>query len=122
MKTQGIYLAWITVKNIEKAIAFYTKVVGLELKEYHEKFAWAEFAGPGGAILGIGEEDSKASIKAGTNAVVTISVENLVKAKSHFVAEGAHLIGETIEIPGEVRMQTFLDIDGNMLQLVQKLD
>lgn len=122
MKAQGIYLSWIVVKDIEKAIKFYTEVVGLELKEYHKEFRWAELAGPGGSILGIGEEDLKSPIKSGVNAVVTVAVKDIDDAIAHFIDKGANLIGDVVEIPGHVKMQTFSDTDGNTMQLVQKLD
>ncbi len=122
MKAQGIYLAWIVVKDIEKAIKFYTEVAGLELKEYHKEFHWAELGGPGGSILGIGQESDECPMKAGINAVVTITVDDIDKANAHFVDKGATLVGEVVEIPGHVKMQTFVDTDGNTLQLVQKLD
>jgi predicted enzyme related to lactoylglutathione lyase len=120
---KGIQLAWITVKNIEKAIEFYTKVVGLTLKEYHKDFRWAELTGPDGAILGIGEDNEKneSPVKAGGNAVVCVTVQDLDKAQAHFIKEGATLLGGIEEIPGHVRMQTFQDKDGNTMQLVQTL-
>lgn len=121
MKAQGIYLSWITVKDIQKAIKFYTEVAGLTLKEYHEEYKWAELAGPGGATLGIGQECPEFDAKAGANAVVTISVDDMDQAKNHFNKKGAKLIGDTIEIPGHVKMQTFVDHDGNTMQLVQTL-
>lgn len=120
MKTEGFQLAWIVVKNVEQAIAFYRDTVGLELKEFHPEFRWAEMSGPNGAILGIGEADPQTNIPPGSNAVVTITVSDLDKALAHFKAQGAKLIGEVVEIPGHVKMQTFTDSDGNMLQLVQK--
>lgn len=120
MKAKGIQLAWIIVKNLEKAIEFYTKVVGLELKEYHKEFRWAELAGPEGAILGIGENtEDPTTIEAGANAVVTISVVDIEQARAHFTKNGAKLVGEVVEIPGHVKMQTFVDVDGNTMQLVQ---
>lgn len=121
MKAQGIFLSWIVVKDIKAAIKFYTEVAGLELKEYHEAFNWAELAGSNGSILGIGQEDAESSIKAGVNAVVTIAVEDLELAKAHFIQKGANLVGETVEIPHHVKMQTFVDADGNTMQIVQKL-
>lgn len=122
MNTEGIYLSWIVVKDIEKAIKFYTEVVGLTLKEFHPEFNWAELSGPGGSTLGIGQEDSEAQMKAGVNAVVTISVKDIDAALKHYQEKGATLIGEVIEIPGHVKMQTFTDADGNTMQIVQKLD
>lgn len=121
MKTQGIYLSWIVVKDLKAAIKFYTEVVGLELKEYHEQFQWAELSGPAGSTLGIGQEDLKSDMKAGVNAIMTIAVEDLEKAKAHFINKGANLVGETIEIPHHVKMQTFVDADGNTMQIVEKL-
>lgn len=121
MKAEGIYLSWIVVKDIKKAIKFYTEVAGLELKEFHEEFHWAELSGPGGSILGIGQECTESPQKPGTNAVVTISVPDIDKAKAHFIKKGANLVGDIVEIPHHVKMQTFVDVDGNTMQLVQKL-
>lgn len=122
MKTEGIFLSWIVVKDIKQAIKFYTDVVGLTLKEYHPEFAWAELSGPGGSSLGIGEENSDSPMKAGINAVVTIAVDDIDAAIKHYIAKGATLIGDVVEVPGHVKMQTFTDLDGNTMQIVQKLD
>jgi predicted enzyme related to lactoylglutathione lyase len=120
-KAIGIHLTWIVVKDIEKAIKFYTEVAGLELKEYHKEFCWAELAGPEGAILGIGQECQENPMAAGANAVPTISVESIEEAIAHLNKMKAKLIGDVIEVPGHVKMQTFQDADGNLLQLVQQL-
>lgn len=121
MKAQGIFLSWIVVKDIKAAIKFYTEVAGLDLKEYHETFKWAELSGPDGSILGIGQEDGECPVKAGVNAIMTIAVEDIELAKAHFIQKGANLVGETIKIPHHVKMQTFVDADGNTMQIVQKL-
>jgi predicted enzyme related to lactoylglutathione lyase len=72
--TQSLDLAWIVVKDLKKAVKFYTETVGLKLLELHEEFGWAELQGPdGGARLGIGVENDKDPIKAGTNACVTFT-------------------------------------------------
>jgi predicted enzyme related to lactoylglutathione lyase len=60
-------------------------------------------------------------MKAGSNAVMAISIEDLDVVCDFYRKKGAKLVGEIIEIPGHVRMQTFLDFDGNMMQIVQKL-
>ncbi len=121
MKAEGICLSWIIVKDIQKAIKFYTETVGLELKEFHEEFKWAELSGPDGSKLGIGMESAETPIKSGSNAVVTIAVADIDKAIAHFIEKGAALVGELMEIPFHVKLQTFVDTDGNMMQLVQKL-
>lgn len=122
MNTQGIFLSWIVVKDIKKAIQFYTDVVGLTLKEFHPEYGWAEFSGPNGSTLGIGQESAESPMKAGINAVVTVSVEDIEIARKHYEEKGATLVGDIIEIPGHAKMQTFVDVDGNTLQIVQKLD
>jgi predicted enzyme related to lactoylglutathione lyase len=121
MKTEGIYLSWIIVKNLDEAIRFYTETVGLTLKERAENYGWAELAGPEGAILGLAQECPEHKQSAGSNAVVTISVDDIQKACEQFVKKGATLVDGIIEVPGHVKMQTFQDGDGNTLQLVQKL-
>lgn len=122
MKTLGIYLSWIVVEDIEKAIEFYTEVAGLQLKEYHKEFFWAELSGPNGILLGISQESPENPIRAGQNAVVTISVENLDDAMAHFKMHQITFIDEVLEVPGHVKMRSFRDASGNIMQLVQKLD
>lgn len=121
MKVEGLQLVWIVVKDLEKALDFYTNVVGLTLKSHSSEYGWAELAGPNGASLGIAQENPAMSEKSGGNAIVTISVEDLDSARDHFLAKGANLVGQIEEVPGHVRMQTFLDADGNKMQIVQKL-
>lgn len=119
MATKGIQLAWIVVKNLNQAIEFYTKTVGLTLREHNSEFGWAELSGPEGAILGIAEENPHMKQKAGINGVVTITVTDIDAARKKFLNQGAKLIGDIEEIPNHVKMQTFSDQDGNLFQLVE---
>ena len=120
-EVEGISLVWIAVKNLEAAIKFYTEVVGLTLQEHNSEYKWAELAGPAGAILGIAEENPEMEIQAGSNAVVSIHVSDIEAARNSFIEKGARLIGEVIEVPGHVKMQTVMDADGNMLQLAEMI-
>jgi len=122
MSAKSIELIWIVVKDIKKAIEFYTKVVGLKLEEFEEKYGWAELSGKeGGARLGIAQKSDHEPIQPGQNAVVTCTVENLDKAKADFLAKGAKMQGDILEIPGIVKMQMVVDPDGNHFQIVEKL-
>lgn len=121
MKVQGLQLAWIVVKDLKSALDFYTRVVGLTVKSHSPEFGWAELAGPEGALLGIAQESPCMEEKAGINAVLTIAVDDLDSARSHFLSQNATLIGSIVEVPGHVRMQTFTDVDGNRMQIVQTL-
>ncbi len=120
--TQSFDLAWIVVKDLKKAVKFYTETVGLKLLELHEEFGWAELQGPsGGARLGIGVENDKDPIKAGTNACLTFTVENLEKSRDSFLEKGAKFLGDIMEVPGHVKLLTGVDADGNHFQLAEML-
>jgi len=121
MKMIGIQLSWVVVKDLQTAVKFYTDVLGLTLKEMNKEFGWAELAGPEGSILGIAQENPYNGIPPGANAVVSFSVANLDAARSTLLKKGTKLIGDVIELPCELRMQTFQDRDGNTFQLVEKL-
>ena len=116
-----MYLHWIVVKDIKAAIAFYTKIIGLQLKTYDEKYGWAELSGPEGSLLGIAQENEHQEIKAGSNAVITITVDDIISSRNELAKKSVRLLGDIIEVPEEVKMQTFVDPDGNMMQLVQML-
>lgn len=119
MNTQGIFLSWIVVKDIKAALKFYTEVVGLNLREYHEQFGWAELSGADGTVLGIAQQSPSEAITAGSNAVVTITVKDVQQARKDFQKKNVTLVGDIIEIPGHVKMQTFRDQDGNTFQLCE---
>ncbi len=121
MDVKGIFLSWIVVADMDAAVKFYTEVVGLTLHELSEEFGWAELSGPDGCRLGLAQENAEFHMKAGTNAVVTITVENLDAAMKELSEKGAQLIGDVCEVPGEVKMQSILDKDGNALQIVEML-
>jgi predicted enzyme related to lactoylglutathione lyase len=121
MKTLGIEMSWIVVKDFEAAIKFYTETVGLELRESSPEFGWAELSGPEGTLLGIARENIEYGAKAGTNAVVTVTVDDINKACEDFKKRGVKLVGDIIEVPGHVKMQTFQDSDGNTMQICEIL-
>lgn len=121
MKPQGIQLAWITVSNIKDAVKFYTEIIGLSLLELNEQYGWAELSGPDGARLGIAQFDPAFSFKPGSNAIPTITVDDIQLACNELRSKKVRLIGEIQEVPGEVKLQTFSDSDGNTFQLCQVL-
>lgn len=124
MSAPSVDLIWISVADFQKAVKFYTEVVGLKVLEMHdsEHMGWAELGSPkgGGAILGIGRHSHHCPIPAGGNAVVTLTVPNIETATAEMKKKGATIVGEVQEIPGHVKMQLFVDQDGNHCQLVEK--
>ncbi|MDE3045866.1 MAG: VOC family protein [Verrucomicrobiota bacterium] len=122
MSIKGLNLAWIVVNDLKKAVGFYTDVVGLKLEELNEQFGWAELSGSeGGARLGIAQQNEREAIQPGQNAVVTMTVENLVAAKERLIKKGAKVVGEVVEVPGMVKLQMVKDGDNNHFQLVEML-
>lgn len=122
MNVTGIKLSWIVVKDLNSALKFYTQVVGLKVLQESPEFGWAELSGPDGSVLGIAQENPQMSNKAGTNAIVTVSVKDIDLARESFLKQGANLVGDVEVVPGHIKMQTFIDQDGNFMQLVQTLD
>jgi predicted enzyme related to lactoylglutathione lyase len=122
MKAKKIGLVWIVVKDIKQAVKYYTETVGLKLEEFHQEMNWAELSGPeGGCYLGICTAGEPEMIPAGSNAVITISVDDIDAARASLQKKGAKLLGDVIEVPGHVKMQTVMDSDGNHFQICQLL-
>lgn len=122
MQVKEIGLSWIVVKDIKAAVHYYTQVVGLELLEFNEQYGWAELSGSeGGARLGIAQENPQEQVKAGQNAVVTFTVEDLEQTKAKMIKGGAKCEGDVLEVPGHVKMQTVVDHDGNRFQICELL-
>ncbi len=122
MHIKSMELAWIVVKDLKKAIKFYTETMGLKLMEQHDAYGWAELQGhEGGARLGIAQANDKESVQPGSNAVVTLTVESIEEALEGFKKKGVKLLGDVQEVPGHVKMQSVVDSDGNQFQLVEKL-
>ena len=121
MSLQGIHLSWIVVKDLEAAVKFYTEVVGLSLLEKSPEYGWAELSGPSGSRLGIAQESPISEIKPGSNAIMAITVDNLGSTCAAFLQKGGKLSGEPMEVPGHVKIQSFIDKDQNTMQFVQKL-
>ena len=122
MAVKEIGLCWIVVKDIKAAVQYYTEIVGLKLMELSEEFGWAELeVHEGGSRLGIAQESAHEPVKAGQNAVMTFTVDNLEKSKKQMVQKGAKCHGDVIEVPGHVKMQTLIDQDGNHFQICEVL-
>lgn len=124
MAIQRMDLAWITTSDIKKAEKFFVETLGMKLSNKAEEWGWLEVTGQeGGFTLGIGQarDHSPSYEKPGNNSVVTLSVPDVVKSKADLEAKGVRFLGDIIEVPGHVKMVTFMDPDNNVFQLVQVL-
>lgn len=122
MGIKGAKLAWIVVSDLKKSMQFFTEKLGFKEKMFAEEFQWAELEAPeGGMTIGIAQKGYDSQIDSGDNAVITMTVEDIVKEKEELQSKGVKFLGEIIEVPGYVKLQTFVDEDGNHFQLVELL-
>lgn len=123
MKTKQMNMSWIVVSDIKKARTFFEKVVGLKVGQVSEEHGWVEMSGhEGGCHLGIAQANDRESVKPGENAIVTFTVENIDEAKASMTKHGVKFLGDIIHIPNHVKMQFFVDADGNKFQIVELFD
>lgn len=121
MKQTGVNMVWVVVKDLKQAIIFYTDVLGFKLENESPEFGWAELTSSQGTSVGLAQESPAFSARAGSNAVITITVPDIEVARESLKAKGVTLEGEVMEVPGHVKLQSFLDTDGNYFQLVETL-
>ncbi len=118
-------MAWITVSDCAKAKKFFTEMLGMQVRADTPEYGWVELvAKDGGAALGIGQYNPQYSkeVQPGDNAVVTFTVDDIVKVKELFAQKNVTMLGDIVEVPGHVKMLFFADADGNKFQVVQMLD
>lgn len=123
MNIKSIGLAWYTVSNPATAKKFFQDTLGLTLDNESPEYGWMEFTAEDKSFrLGVGKTcDSSPEIKAGQNAVVTFTVADIQAAKAHLEKQHVTLLGDIVEVPGHVKMLTFMDTDKNLFQVVQLL-
>ncbi len=110
-------LVWVPVVDFERAKSFYKDDLELELILEDQDSSWAEFQISPGAKMAIH------AVKA-TNAnpigALVLDVENIEKAELWLRGKGIKL-SDKEEIPGLVKLASFSDPDGNVIQLSQSL-
>ena len=128
MQNKGNQLSWIVVKDLKKAVKFFTETLGLELLVYDESCdGWAELGSKSAkdsARLGIASESKETkefNMHPGQNAIVCFTVDNLEKSRLELMQKGVTLLGDIVEVPGEVKMQLIRDPDGNLFHITELL-
>lgn len=131
MAITAINLVWITVSNLEKAEHFFVHDVGLTLTLADKKNGWLEFSAGRGFRLGVSQwhretgccgekqEPHCRNEGPGSNATITMDVDNLVETKNLLESRGVQFLGPIMEMPGHLKLATFADPDGNTFQLLQ---
>ncbi len=108
---------WVPVSDFDKALAFYRDDLELELVVEDRETHWAEFQISPGVRLAI--HSVKATNASPVGAVV-LETENIGKSELWLRGKGIKLFDKE-EIPGSVKLASFQDPDGNVIQLAQSL-
>jgi predicted enzyme related to lactoylglutathione lyase len=116
-------LAWVMASDIKKSKEFFTQKLGLNVTDDSTEYGWMELkAQEGDFLFGVGQcSEDFSPVKPGQNAVLTMTVEDIVAAKAELEAKQVNVVGDIVEVPGHVKMLFFTDADGNYYQLVQEL-
>jgi catechol 2,3-dioxygenase-like lactoylglutathione lyase family enzyme len=110
----GIDHVYYWTRDLDRAVAFYTGVLGLTLTR-RAGGEWAEFdAGP--VRLALHGTDDAEVPPGGT---VVFRVDDLDEARWSLQQRGVVFDGHEAEVPGVARFTTFHDPDGNPIQLIE---
>lgn len=109
--------ATVYVSNMDRALAFYTAVLGMKTtSHYGDHWATVE---AGGFTVGLHPKTDKAP-EPGTHGaiVVGLNVSDIAAAREKLVTDGAQDVGPVVKGDGGSFVQ-FHDVDGNALYLWQ---
>jgi catechol 2,3-dioxygenase-like lactoylglutathione lyase family enzyme len=110
----GIDHVYYWTRDMDRAVAFYEEVLGLELA-HRAGEGWAEFrAGPVRLALHATRE-----AELPPSGTVVFKVVDLDEARSALGQRGVVFDGHEAEVPGVGRFATFHDPDGNPVQLIE---
>ena len=107
-------LIQLDVASLDRSIEFYTKKLGFKLTERRDDLKFAHLAtSVPGVQIGIGEVASPQP----KGIVLNFEVTNTDAGRRALEAAGVVFQGETLLIPGKVKLAGFLDPDGHRLRL-----
>lgn len=115
----GSLTASMQCADLDKAIAWYTDILGFELLYKMDDMGWCELKTPiQGVNVGLSQVE-KPELKGG--ATLTFGVNDIEKARKNLESHSVRFDGDTMTIPDMVSLATFYDPDGNKLMLFQGL-
>lgn len=110
-------LVWIPVSDMEAAMSFYRDTLELAVVMEDPDTAWVEFQLSEGAKLAI---HSVKAVNASPVGAIVLETENIEQSELWLRGKGIKLFDKE-EIPGQVKLASFQDPDGNVIQLAQSL-
>lgn len=107
-------LIQLEVASLDRSIEFYTKKLGFRLTERRDDLKFAHLAtSVPGVQIGLGEVASPQP----KGVVLNFEVKNADAGRRALEAAGVVFQGETLLIPGKVKLAGFTDPDGHRLRL-----
>ena len=115
----GSLLIQLRASDLDRAIAFYEKILGFDLFLRSEELSWAKLRSTAnGVVIGIGM--SEKSEGSGT-LTLNFGVSDIEFTRRLLEERGVKFQRDTITIPGVVKLADFTDPDGNRIRLAQGL-
>lgn len=109
-----------SVKDLEASIAWFKDVLGLEEVFKVAEAGWAEVSTPAEGVS-IGLDETDADVEGSGGSVPVFGVVDIDAARAELEAKGVKFAGDTVELPGMVKLATFFDPDGNRYMFAQSL-
>ena len=106
------------VGNLEDSIAWFRNMLGFEEVFKVPEAGWAEVSTSADGVS-IGLEAGGTAQGRGTTPV--FGVVDIDAARSELEGKGVRFEGDTVELPGMVKLATFFDPDGNRFMFAQSL-
>jgi predicted enzyme related to lactoylglutathione lyase len=106
---------WFWVRDMDRALTFYEGVLGLTLLRRHGD-DWSELDA-GGTRLGLHATRDGAEPEIG--GTVVLRVEDLDLARAGLEERGVRFHERIGEVDGRLRFASFVDPDGNRLQIIE---
>lgn len=108
-----------SVSNTDASIDWFKSILGFEEIFRVPEAGWAEITTPvEGVSIGLGQNE-EVNGAGGTTPV--FGVTDIEAARAELESKNVRFDGDTIEIPGMVKLATFYDPDGNTYMLAQSL-
>jgi len=109
----------IQVTDLDRALKWYGDVFGFKTLYKVDHIAWAEMATHiPGVNIGLGQVEK---ITGRGNCKLTFGVKDADKTRKMLEAKGVKFDGETVVMPGMVKLATFFDPDQNIVMVYQDL-
>ena len=109
-----------SVKDLDASIAWFKDILGFEEEFKVAEAGWAEVSTPAGGVS-IGLDQTDADVEGSRGSVPVFGVVDIDAARAELEAKGVEFAGETVELPGMVKLATFFDPDGNRYMFAQSL-